>query len=63
MASFLEETIQPHHRYSIGDDLSQLSVSDIEQLIEQLHREIERLREEYNNRASRRAQAEALFRD
>ncbi|MFK4825311.1 DUF1192 domain-containing protein [Paenochrobactrum sp. BZR 588] len=62
MSGFLEETIELHHRYSIGDDLSELSVSDIEQLIEQLHQEIDRLREEHGLRGSSREQAEALFR-
>lgn len=62
MSGFLEETIEVHHKYSIGDDLTNLSVSEIEQLIDRLHHEIDRLREEHSQRGSSRAQAEALFR-
>ena len=37
MSGFLEETIEVYHKYSIGDDLTDLSVSEIEQLIDRLH--------------------------
>lgn len=62
MSGFFEETIEFYHKFSIGDDLSDLSLAEIEQLIERLHHEIDRLREEHSQRGSSRAQAEALFR-
>ncbi|MGU3576965.1 DUF1192 family protein [Brucellaceae bacterium C25G] len=62
MSGFLEETIKNYHEFSIGDDLSDLSVSEIEQLIDRLRYEIDRLQQEYSQRGNSRAEAEALFR-
>lgn len=62
MSGFQEETTEVMYKFSIGDDVSDLSSSEIEYLIDRFHHEIDRLREEHSQRGSSRALAEALFR-
>lgn len=62
MAMFDEEPLKVKRSHEIGQDISTLSVAELEDRIGQLHREIERLEAERTARGSTRLAAEALFR-
>ena len=62
MALFDDEPLKPKRAHEIGQDLSLLSVGEIEERIGQLRREIARLEAELAAKGSTRLAAEALFR-
>ncbi len=62
MAMFDEEPLKVKRSHEIGQDISLLSVAELEERIGQLHREIERLEAEREAKGSTRLAAEALFR-
>jgi uncharacterized small protein (DUF1192 family) len=62
MAIFDDEPKKPKRVHEIGQDLSLLSVGELEERIVQLRAEIERLEAELKSKGSTKAAAEALFR-
>lgn len=62
MAIFDDEPKKPKRVHEIGQDLSLLSVGELEERIAQLAAEIERLEAELRSKGSSKAAAEALFR-
>jgi len=62
MALFDDEPLKTKRMHELGQDLSLLSVSDLDERIEQLKREIERLETERVSKDATRLAAEALFR-
>ncbi len=62
MAIFDDEPKKPKRLHEIGQDLSLLSVGELEERIVQLRAEIERLETELQAKGSTKAAAEALFR-
>lgn len=62
MASFDDEAEKPKQIHEIGQDLSLLSVAELEARIDQLRLEISRLETELVAKGSTRLAAEALFR-
>jgi uncharacterized small protein (DUF1192 family) len=62
MAIFDDEPKKPKRVHEIGQDLSLLSVGELEERIVQLRAEIERLEAELKSKDSTKAAAEALFR-
>lgn len=62
MALFDEEPKQAPRVHQIGQDLSMLSLGELEQRISQLRGEIERLEAEMKAKGVSKAAAEALFR-
>ena len=62
MALFDEEPVKIRRVHEIGQDLSLLSVDELEGRIDQLRLEIERLEAELRSKGSTRLAAEALFR-
>lgn len=62
MALFDDEPVKPKRTHEIGQDLSLLSVGELEERIGQLKAEIARLEAELTAKGSTRLAAEALFR-
>jgi uncharacterized small protein (DUF1192 family) len=62
MTVFDEEPTKPARVHLLGQDLSLLSVSELEERIMQLKEEISRLEIELNTKDRTRNAAEALFR-
>lgn len=62
MALFEDEPVKPKRVHEIGQDLSLLSVGELEERIRQLRGEIARLEAELQAKGSTRLAAEALFR-
>jgi uncharacterized small protein (DUF1192 family) len=62
MAIFDDEPTKPKRVHEIGQDLSLLSVGELDERIVQLRAEIERLEAELKAKGSTKAAAEALFR-
>ena len=62
MAIFDDEPKKPARVHEIGQDLSVLSVGDLEERITQLRIEIGRLEAELKSKGSTKAAAEAFFR-
>lgn len=62
MALFDDEPVKPKRVHEIGQDLSLLSVGELEERIGQLRAEITRLEAELRAKGSTRLAAEALFR-
>lgn len=62
MAIFDDEPVKKPRIHEIGQDLSLLSVSDLNERIAQLRAEIERLEAELKTKGVTKAAAEALFR-
>ncbi len=62
MAIFDDEPKKPARVHEIGQDLSLLSVGDLEERITQLRIEIGRLEAELKSKGSTKAAAEAFFR-
>ena len=62
MALFDDEPVKPKSVHEIGQDLSLLSVGELEERIGQLRGEIARLEAELQAKGSTRLAAEALFR-
>lgn len=62
MALFDEETKKPARVHEIGQDLSLLSVGELNERIGQLKDEIARLEEELKSKGATKLAAEALFR-
>ena len=62
MAIFDDEPTKPKRVHEIGQDLSLLSVGELNERIVQLRAEIERLEAELMAKGSTKAAAEALFR-
>ena len=62
MALFDEESTKPKRVHELGQDLSLLSVAELDERIAQLNAEIERLRAERTAKGATRLAAEALFR-
>lgn len=62
MALFDDEPSKPKRAHEIGQDLSLLSLDEIEDRIGQLRAEIARLEGELRAKGSTRQAAEALFR-
>jgi uncharacterized small protein (DUF1192 family) len=62
MAIFDDEPKKPKRVHEIGQDLSLLSVGELDERIVQLRAEIERLEAELRSKGSTKAAAEALFR-
>lgn len=62
MALFDDEPVKLKRIHEIGQDLSQLSVAELEERIDQLRAEISRLEDELKAKGSTRVAAEALFR-
>jgi uncharacterized small protein (DUF1192 family) len=59
---FLEEAVRPKSAaHELGQELSTLSVSELEERIELLEREIERLREARSRKEATRNAASAFF--
>ncbi len=56
-----EQLSKPMATYVIGQDLSLLSVDEIDETIQALNDEIERLQEERNSKETHISEAEALF--
>ena len=62
MAIFDDEPKKPARIHEIGQDLSLLSVDDLDERITQLRIEIGRLEAELKSKGSTKAAAEAFFR-
>lgn len=62
MALFDDEPLKPVPVHALGQDLSLLSVDDLEERIAQLRAEIVRLETELTAKGSSRLAAEAFFR-
>lgn len=62
MAAFDDEPVKPVRNHEIGQDLSMLSVGELEERIVQLRNEIARLEADVKSKSVTRAAAEALFR-
>lgn len=62
MALFDDEPLKPRRIHEIGQDLSLLSVDELQERIGQLQAEIDRLEGELQAKGSTRQAAEALFR-
>ncbi len=62
MAIFDDEPTKPKRVHEIGQDLSLLSVGELDERIVQLRAEIERLEAELRSKGSTKTAAEALFR-
>ena len=62
MAIFDDEPQKPKRAHEIGQDLSLLSVAELDERIGQLRREIERLEAELASKGATKLAAEALFR-
>lgn len=62
MAVFEDEAKKPRRVHEIGQDLSLLSVAELDERIEQLKAEIARLETERSAKGVTRLAAEALFR-
>lgn len=62
MALFDEEPVKKARIHEIGQDLSLLSIAELEERIGQLRTEIERLQAEMSAKGDTRQAAEALFR-
>ena len=62
MALFDDEPLKPRRIHEIGQDLSLLSVDELQERIGQLRAEIGRLEGELSAKGSTRQAAEALFR-
>ena len=62
MALFDDEPPRPKKVHEIGQDLSLLSVHELEERILQLKSEIARLENELSSKSSSRIAAESLFR-
>ena len=62
MALFDDEPLRPKKVHEIGQDLSLLSVHELEERILQLKSEIARLENELSSKGSSRIAAESLFR-
>ena len=62
MALFDDEPVKPNRVHEIGQDLSLLSVDELQERIGQLRAEISRLEGELSAKGSTRQAAEALFR-
>lgn len=62
MALFDDEPLKPKRVHEIGQDLSLLSVSELNERIGQLRQEIERLEAELQSKGATKLAAEALFR-
>ncbi len=62
MARFDDEPLKPKRMHEIGQDLSLLSVAELDERIDQLKREITRLESERVSKDATRLAAEALFR-
>lgn len=62
MALFDDEPVKPKRAHEIGQDLSLLSVEELNERIGQLRSEIARLEEELDSKGVTRLAAEALFR-
>ena len=58
---FLEEKPRPKLTHELGQDLSLLSVSELDERIEILAREIERLKEARGRKEASRTAASAFF--
>jgi uncharacterized small protein (DUF1192 family) len=58
---FLEEKPRPMPAHELGQDLSLLSVSELDERIEILEREIERLKEARGRKEASRTAASAFF--
>ncbi len=58
-----EERIKKPASYEIAQDLSQLSIEEIEETISLLEAEIVRLREEKDQKGKQMSAAEALFKN
>jgi uncharacterized small protein (DUF1192 family) len=59
---FDEEPVKPFARHLIGQDISLLSIGELEERIDQLKAEIARLEEARAAKGSHRSAADALFR-
>lgn len=62
MALFDDEPVKSKRVHEIGQDLSLLSVGELNERIDQLRREIERLEAELQSKGATKLAAEALFR-
>jgi uncharacterized small protein (DUF1192 family) len=62
MALFDDEPVRPRRVHEIGQDLSLLSVAELNERIGQLRDEIARLEAELDAKGATRLAAEALFR-
>lgn len=62
MALFDDEPVKPRRVHEIGQDLSLLSVAELNERIGQLRDEIARLEAELDAKGATRLAAEALFR-
>lgn len=62
MALFDEEPVKKARIHEIGQDLSLLSIAELEERIGQLRTEIERLEAEMSAKGDTKQAAEALFR-
>lgn len=61
MALFEDEPVKPKRVHEIGQDLSLLSVAELDERIGQLREEIARLERELGAKGATRLAAEALF--
>lgn len=62
MAIFEDEPRKPARRHELGQDLSLLSVAELQERIAQLREEIARLEADIQGKSATKAAAEALFR-
>jgi uncharacterized small protein (DUF1192 family) len=62
MALFDDEPVKPKRIHELGQDLSLLSVDELDERIAQLKAEIERIESELASKGTSRIAAEALFR-
>lgn len=62
MALFDDEPVKPKRVHEIGQDLSLLSVDELNERIGQLRAEIARLEQELSSKGATKLAAEALFR-
>jgi uncharacterized small protein (DUF1192 family) len=62
MALFDDDRPKPKRLHEIGQDLSLLSVGELEERMNMLEEEIMRLREEKDRKAGSKAAAESFFR-
>lgn len=62
MALFDDEPVKPKRVHEVGQDLSLLSVDELNERIGQLRAEIARLEQELSSKGATKLAAEALFR-
>lgn len=58
---FEDDLPKPAAIYSLGDSLDKLSVGDLEELLQDLRQEVERVEQEFRRKSGGLSAAESLF--